>query len=249
MSIDTSTDFKMTVIYDNKKGNPELQEGFGFSCFVEWGQKKILFDTGGDWKAFVQNSQRLGLVLNKTTSLLFSHGHWDHTSGLENIIDYVPWSAKVYVPYGFPYSSERKLGKYWKTTVVERETLTQIDEDVYSLVLGGSYWLTTIYEQSLLLKTKKGIVVITGCAHPGIAHIVQQAQALLGDAVCLVTGGFHLHHSLSCTSSKVVRQLQELGVRNVAPCHCTGLTAIDQFKKAYGKNYFPIETGTVLDLH
>lgn len=44
--------FRLSIIYDNSKDNLTLQEGFGFSCLVEWDNKKILFDTGNDQTAF-----------------------------------------------------------------------------------------------------------------------------------------------------------------------------------------------------
>lgn len=37
----------LTIIYDNRTMNPSLKGGFGFSCIIEFGHKKVLFDTGG----------------------------------------------------------------------------------------------------------------------------------------------------------------------------------------------------------
>jgi 7,8-dihydropterin-6-yl-methyl-4-(beta-D-ribofuranosyl)aminobenzene 5'-phosphate synthase len=49
---------------------------------------------------------------------------------------------------------------------------------------------TTIVEQALLIETRRGLIVLTGCAHPGIVEIVRQAKTV--GEVYLVMGGFHL---------------------------------------------------------
>jgi len=55
---------------------------------------------------------------------------------------------------------------------------------------------SSIKEQSLIIDTKNGTVVITGCSHPGIVNIVKRAKELLDKDVYMVFGGFHLmNHS------------------------------------------------------
>ena len=49
-----------------------------------------------------------------------------------------------------------------------------------------------IPEQALVIQTEQGLVVITGCAHPGIVAILEQAQSLFEESVYMVMGGFHL---------------------------------------------------------
>jgi len=44
----------LTIIYDNRTMNPSLKGGFGFSCIIEFGDKKVLFDTGGNEEAFLR---------------------------------------------------------------------------------------------------------------------------------------------------------------------------------------------------
>ena len=49
----------------------------------------------------------------------------------------------------------------------------------------------SIKEQSLILNTPEGLIVITGCAHPGIVEIVKKAKAMLNRDIYLAIGGFH----------------------------------------------------------
>ena len=47
-----------------------------------------------------------------------------------------------------------------------------------------------IVEQALIMEARRGLIVLTGCAHPGSVEIVRQAKTY-GD-IYLVMGGFHL---------------------------------------------------------
>ena len=51
---------------------------------------------------------------------------------------------------------------------------------------------SSIKEQSLIVETDAGLIVITGCAHPGIAEITATAKNLRNDKIRLILGGFHL---------------------------------------------------------
>ncbi len=89
-----------------------------------------------------------------------------------------------------------------------------------------------IREQALAPKTPRGLVVITGCAHPGIATLVRQAKTELGDDVHLALGGFHLGGASAAQIAATIAELQELGVQRIAPSHCTGDAARRAFAEA-----------------
>ncbi len=57
----------------------------GFSLWVESGERTILFDTGNK-DALSINLQKLGLDLSVITDLVLSHGHYDHTGGVETVL-------------------------------------------------------------------------------------------------------------------------------------------------------------------
>jgi len=60
----------------------------------------------------------------------------------------------------------------------------------------------------------------------------------LGSPVELVEGGFHLFPYDGSYISRIARQMKdELGVRRVAPAHCTGNLAFKIFRDVYGENY------------
>jgi len=93
-------------------------------------------------------------------------------------------------------------------------------------------------ELSLALKTEKGVVLITGCSHSKVEEIIRATKRYLGSNIELVEGGFHLFPYDSDYISKLARQMKdELGVRRVAPAHCTGNLAFKIFRDLYGENY------------
>jgi hypothetical protein len=123
----------------------------------------------------------------------------------------------------------------------------KICKDVYST---GN--LTGIInEQSLVLDTPDGLVVITGCAHPGIVIILQKVIQLFSKNIYMVIGGFHMSDSAAFPDSKINEIIQEfisLGVKKVGACHCTGDRAIALFQEAYGQDFIPMGVGTVIQL-
>lgn len=232
---------RITMLYENRCGDPRLQEGWGFSALVEYRESRILFDTGGDTRSFAMNAEKLNLPYQQITHLLFSHRHWDHISGFLEIVKKMPSSAALYLPKTFPPLLRRKAARHLKTTTVR--SFQQIGPEIYSLVLRGGFWL---YEQVLVLKTPQGLGIITGCAHPGIVQIVEAAQQHLGDKIAFVVGGFHMLFTAPERTAGVVEKLQTLGVEKVAPCHCSGDHVIRQFQNAYGARCLQVGTGTTL---
>lgn len=233
---------KITVLYDNRCDDRSLQEGWGFSALIEHDGSKILFDTGGDPAAFLSNLERKQLSLNAVTHLVFSHRHWDHIAGFKEIAERVGDDTSLYVPKTFPWFLLKSSSSRFAQAKIVR-TFEEITPNVYALVLRGGFWL---YELSLVTKTPQGLGVITGCAHPGIIHILKEAQEHLQSDINFVLGGFHLLFSPATKCRDIVNQLQALNVQKVAPCHCSGDHLIRMLQDAYGSNFSKVGTGSVL---
>ena len=80
---------KITILTENtaKEG---FEGEFGFSAFVEYKGKKILFDTGSSG-LFIENARKLGIDLGETDFVVLSHGHWDHADGLPSLLEKFDW--------------------------------------------------------------------------------------------------------------------------------------------------------------
>ena len=93
-------------------------------------------------------------------------------------------------------------------------------------------------ELSLALKTEKGIVLITGCSHSTVEAIIRATKQYLGTNIELVEGGFHLFpYDANYISNLAHLMKDDLGVRRVAPAHCTGNLAFKILRDVYGENY------------
>lgn len=94
-------------------------------------------------------------------------------------------------------------------------------------------------EQALVVATCEGLVVMTGCVHPGILSIVHRVISLFPDqAIALVMGGgFHLMSASEEEIGRIVQTFRRHGVKRVAPSHCSGDVARARFHAAYGDDY------------
>ena len=74
-----------------------MKKDWGFSAYIEYGGKKILFDTGNNADIFAHNVQAKGIDLTKLDFAIISHRHGDHTSGLNYLLKVNP-TVKIYAP-------------------------------------------------------------------------------------------------------------------------------------------------------
>jgi len=199
---------KITIVYDND-ANAGLKSGWGFSCLVE-GEEKILFDTGDSGENLIYNLRQLNIPPESIAAVAISHNHWDHNGGLKDFLK-LNKNAEVFYPNAF-------------------SKLTEISPAVHSTGALGKL----IKEQSLVVNTEKGNTVITGCAHPGLAKIIDRAKQL--GKIYAVLGGFH--------GFSKFEKLQDIEL--IAPCHCTQHT--NQIKQKYPAQFREIKAGTVLEV-
>jgi 7,8-dihydropterin-6-yl-methyl-4-(beta-D-ribofuranosyl)aminobenzene 5'-phosphate synthase len=218
----------LTIVYDNLPFDARLKTAWGFACLVEIGETTVLFDTGGDGPTLMGNMAALDIDPRRIDAVVLSHIHSDHTGGLDALLA-VNDLVTVFVPRSFPDEFKARVSR--RVPVIQvREPMTVTDHIRTTGEMG-----TSIIEQSLIVETDEGLIVVAGCAHPGIVEIVQQAKRY-GD-VYLVLGGFHLGDRSAQEVETIIAALKRLGVRKVAPSHCTGEKAIEQFKAAFGKDF------------
>lgn len=86
---------KITVICENTASIPKLTGEFGLSFLIER-DKNTLFDTG-QGIAVIQNLKMLGKDIKKIERIILSHGHFDHTGGLEAVLKEKGGKTPVFV--------------------------------------------------------------------------------------------------------------------------------------------------------
>ena len=228
---------QITVTYDNNPYLAGLETAWGFSCLIKGAEKTILFDTGGDGSILLANMKKLGLDPVEIDIVALSHYHGDHIGGLYHFLEKNS-GFTLYALKSFPGGFKKDIERYGVKVIEVRKPM-KICENVYSTGELGTW----IKEQSLIIQTDEGLIVITGCAHPGIVEIVSKAKDLIKDDVLLAMGGFHLGGESDARINKIISDLKELEVRYIGPCHCSGNNARRLFKNEYGDNYINIGVG------
>ncbi len=212
---------KITIVYDNETANKRLTADWGFSALIEDAKAApVLFDTGADSTILLQNMEQLGIDAQNIGKIVISHVHGDHTGGLKEILE-INKTAEIVAP------------KSCLLTIPGRKIVTitgpaQVSEHIFST---GE--LNNI-EQSLAIETEKGILVMVGCSHPGVAKIID-ASSQFGKVFGII-GGFHGFEDFERLN----------GLSMIVPCHCT------QFKiellELFPQKSMKCGVGMVIDL-
>jgi 7,8-dihydropterin-6-yl-methyl-4-(beta-D-ribofuranosyl)aminobenzene 5'-phosphate synthase len=237
-----SPQLSITVVYNNVPYQSGITTDWGFSCIIDGLGKTILFDTGADGDLLLANMKRLGIKPETVDMVFLSHNHSDHIGGLSRFLKFNP-RVTVYLPMSFPSAFERSI-KNRGARVVRVGGPKELLKRVHTTGEMGD----SIKEQAMILDTSKGLVIITGCAHPDVTRIVAAARKYLHKKVYLLMGGFHLLRKDKAAIQAIIRNLKSQGVEQVAPSHCTGNKAIALFSKAWGDKFIEGGLGAVIEL-
>jgi 7,8-dihydropterin-6-yl-methyl-4-(beta-D-ribofuranosyl)aminobenzene 5'-phosphate synthase len=265
-SSSSATREQITILYD-AFGKPGLmQKDWGYAALVEYGGKRILFDTGNSPSILAQNAKTKRVDLSKLDLIVMSHRHGDHMGGLAYVLR-LNSRVRIYAPKeGFGVYGADLPGTFYR-----RDGSLPLEQRYYGgappeILRFGSAWpaanfqlidnsaevmpgihLITLVstqpgtlemrELSLAIKTPDGVVLVVGCSHPGIERIVEAATSV-DTRIRLIVGGLHLVVSSDPDIEKVVTALHDkFKVDYIAPGHCTGEPAFAALKKAFGDRY------------
>jgi 7,8-dihydropterin-6-yl-methyl-4-(beta-D-ribofuranosyl)aminobenzene 5'-phosphate synthase len=268
---------RVTILYDAFGRPSALQKDWGYAALVEYGGKRILFDTGDDPKILADNARAKGVDLSRLDFVVLSHRHSDHMGGLDHVLRINP-NVTIYAPrenfgiYGFslPGTFYRrdpslppeqryfdgspppvmKFGSAWPRAHFELvESTTEVAPGIHLLSLVSDKPGTLeLRELSLAIETPDGLVLIVGCSHPGIDNILEAAQSIDRN-VHIVVGGLHLVTASDAELAKVVASLHDTWkVGYVAPGHCTGEPGFAALRKAFNDRYLYAGLGSRLKI-
>ena len=268
---------QITVLYDAFGKDSAMQKDWGYAALVEFGGKRILFDTGNNPDVLAQNAKAKNIDLSKLDFVVMSHRHGDHMGGLAYLLKVNP-KVTIYAPKeGFGVYGSDSPGTFYRTDaslppeqryysgtppeimrfgsawpganfrLVDKNT--DITPEIHLLTLVSDKPGTLeLRELSLAIDTPNGLVVIVGCSHPGIDRIVELASAI-NPRIHLVVGGLHLVAAPDTEIATIVTALHDrFKVEYIAPGHCTGEPAFAALKQAFGDHYLYAGLGSTVNL-
>jgi 7,8-dihydropterin-6-yl-methyl-4-(beta-D-ribofuranosyl)aminobenzene 5'-phosphate synthase len=89
-------------------------------------------------------------------------------------------------------------------------------------------------DMSLVIRTEKGLVLLSGCGHSGIINTIAHTQKNLPGAVYAALGGFHLYGNADDQIKWTADQLKQAGVHYFMGAHCTGVEPVYQIREWVG---------------
>jgi 7,8-dihydropterin-6-yl-methyl-4-(beta-D-ribofuranosyl)aminobenzene 5'-phosphate synthase len=276
-SATTSGRARITILYDAFGKRSDMEKDWGYAALIEYGGKRILFDTGDNPEILEKNAKAAKADLSHLDFVVLSHRHSDHMGGMDYLLRVNP-KVKIYAPkenfgiYGSSLPgtfyrrdesltpSERyydgaapavmKFGSAWPRTHFELiESTQEIAPGIHIIALVSDKPGTLeLRELSLALQTPEGIVLVVGCSHPGIEKILAETVAI-DRHIHMVVGGFHLVTASDADIEKVVTSLHDTwNVDYLAPGHCTGEPTFTGLKKAFGERYLYAGLGSQIEM-
>ncbi len=210
---------KITIIYDNLKNqdSPLLENGWGFSAYLELENHKLLFDVGWHGDLFLKNCKILKIPLDQIDKMFLTHRHWDHVGGLPSILNKIH-DCQIYFPSDYSDYQINEIKRFSDNSKIYKiSDFYILNDSNEKLASTGSFKglgkYNYIQEHALLIKYNQNndLIMIVGCMHPGL-HSFIEASKNFGN-VKIIVGGFH--------DFKDINYLSKIGIKYLHIGHCT----------------------------
>lgn len=269
---------RVTILYDAFGKSPAMTKAWGYSALVEYGGKRILFDTGGNAEIFEHNVKALGVDLSKLDFVVLSHRHSDHISGLNYLLRVNP-TVKIYAPaepwgpFGWSVPSNSFYRKddslpanmryfdgnapdaltastpWPQANLVRVDSTTEIAPGVFLVPTTSQITGTLeLREISMAIRGPQGLIIVDGCSHAGVEKVLEAATRI-DSHVRIVFGGLHLVSASDAEIQRITAALHDQWKLDyLAVGHCTGEPTFAALQKAFGDRYLYAGVGTVVEI-
>lgn len=246
---------KLTVLMDNNTYIDQYYLGEpAVSYYMEEGDARILLDCGYS-DAFLKNASAMGIDLSNLTHIVCSHGHDDHTRGLQFLREQFDLSGVEIIAhpdcffprqedglgFGAPYLAKEVAG--FAKLRLSAEPVWITDRLVYLGQIADTFDFEVRHpigrrqteegwqddycydDTALAYKTDEGLFLITGCSHSGICNIIEHAKSLTGDDRIAGILGGFHLFDVDDRLTATIDYLDGCQIRDFYPCHCVSLKA------------------------
>jgi 7,8-dihydropterin-6-yl-methyl-4-(beta-D-ribofuranosyl)aminobenzene 5'-phosphate synthase len=170
-----------------------------------------------------------------------------------------------YIPIGIPYTEgllrdaggtftlsnrfrEIERGIFLTGEVPRKNAFEMLDRGLFSDP-GGKFPDEARDDQSLVIVSKKGLVLILGCCHAGLVNTIDHAREKTGvEKVYAVIGGTHLGFADRSRLDGTVRALRDYRLEKICPGHCTGFAASARLMKEFPSQFQPAQVGFTIEV-
>lgn len=273
---------KIVTLVENTSISENYKNEHGLCLYIETEKHKCLFDLGASG-LFAENAQKLGIDPEEVDLVVISHGHYDHGGGLEIFLGinkkakiYVNHKAfnKFYSNRGEDPKAyiglNQKLLPNERFVFVEDHLVIDDELELFSNVQGDKFRSTAnldlfietdgvmvgddfAHEQNLIIREGNKTVLFAGCAHNGIANILDHLSLVYKVIPDDVIGGFHLYNPSRKKSENIVL-IENMGHYLLSSdttyytCHCTGTEPYQILRGLMGDRIQYLSTGSILEM-
>ncbi|MGM0396489.1 MAG: MBL fold metallo-hydrolase [Bacillota bacterium] len=248
------------TLIENRSSSVNYEAEHGLCLYIEFKDKKILFDAGETDK-FIQNAAKMGVDIEDIDMMILSHGHYDHGGG---IVSFMEMNKKAFI-----YIQKEAFRKHGSlvdgeveevgldVSIIDNKRIKLIDQDthfddmvLFSYIKGNEMtprgndrllmekdekWENDDFnhEQNLLISEGDKRVLFVGCSHRGIVNILNQCDRHLDRPLTAVVGGFHLYDldKKNEEDMKYLNRVTERLKRNNAGYYTGHCTGYDQYEE------------------
>lgn len=248
---------KLTILCENQASFETAKiclAEWGFSVFIQRNGINILFDTGrsGIYKS---NAEKLNVNLQDADFVVLSHHHWDHMGGIQyhnfknkkKLIVHPDILGKI-----FPDQAEKIKSDF---EIINSRKPLEFADSVYYLgeIPRKNTFEKGIHEDDKMLddsaiaiKSKKGVIVISGCSHAGICNICEYAKEITGQKLYAVIGGFHLFEDDQKAITGTIDYFQAEKPEHLYPMHCVDFPTLSKLHSTFSIQ--KLSTGNEIEL-